>query len=105
MKITTSTLDSRDCCEKLIVPMVIRYRKIDERMLYTGFVPGFQTPDVVDENLEACKTKLFDKTRAIIIDMIQKNKPFPFFPTKEELLEDYKDIVNITFANIPNNKK
>lgn len=105
MKIETKTLDSRDYCEKLIVPMVIRHRKIADKMVYTGFVPGFEGKDVIGENMEECKTRLFERTKKVLIEMLKNDKPFPFFPTKEELMEDYKDIVNITFTSVPNTKK
>lgn len=105
MKNISATLDSRDYLDKLVLPMVIRYRKVNDKMVYTGFVPGFEGKDVIDENLESCKAKLFEQTKTAVKEMLAKNKPFPFFPTKEELVADFDDIVSITFVNVPNTKK
>lgn len=105
MKNISATLDSRDYVNELVVPMVIRKRKINNQIVFTGFVPGFVGKDVIDEDLESCKKKLSEKTKTKLIDMINQNSPFPFFPTKEELLEDFDDIVSITFASVPNYKK
>lgn len=105
MRNITTTLDSRDYANELIAPMVIRKRKIADKMMFTGFVPGFAGRDVIEENIEECRRKLSLKAKKIISKMLKEDKPFPFFPTKEELIRDFDDIVSICFLKIPNNKK
>ena len=100
-----NSIDSRDYEGNLILPMVIRKRKIDEQVKYTGFVPGFFGKDVIEDNLDKCKQILFEKTKEKVLNMLKLNSPFPFFPKKEELLQDFDDIVNITFIKVPNTKK
>ena len=99
-----TSMDSRDYVDALILPMVIRKRKINNEIKFTGFVPGFEEDDVIENDLETCKTRLLEKTKAKVADMIKSDSPFPFFPNKEELLEDFDDIVNITFVKVPNTK-
>ena len=105
MKITKTSLDSRDYFEKLSLPMVIIKRKINNEFKYTGFVPGFDGEDVIEDELEKCKDALYKRTKERVVKMIKANSPFPFFPTKEELLEDFDDIVYITFTKVENYKK
>jgi len=104
MRNISATLDARDEGKDLIVPMVIRKRKINEKMMFTGFVPGFEGRDVIEENIDDCKKKLSSKTQKTVEKMLKENSPFPFFPTKEELMQDFDDVVSICFVKIPNNK-
>ena len=97
-------IDSRDVEKDIKLPFVVRYRKIDGKMVYTGFVPGITPVDVIADNGEECKQKLIEKTTEVIKKMLKEKAPFPFFPTEKELMEDFDDIYSITFASIPNKK-
>lgn len=96
-----NSIDSRKISEYLMLPMVIRHRKIDNEMVYTGFIPGMTEIDIIEKDFSLCKKQLKSKTRLLVVDYIENNRNFPFFPTKEELLEDFEDIVSISFIKIP----
>ena len=97
-------IDSRDFEKNIKLPFVVRRRKIDGKMVFTGFVPGITKQDVVADDAEVCKTLLIENTTDIVRKMIKENLPFPFFPDEKELKEDFDDIYSITFAPIPNKK-
>lgn len=105
MNMIKTSVDSRDYQEEFILPMVIRKRKINNETMFTGFVPGFEENDVIESDIETCKSRLLERTKKKVSQMIKSDSPFPFFPTKEELLEDFDDIVNITFVKVPNTKR
>ena len=42
--------------DRILVPMAIRYRKVEDKMVYTGFIPGFDGNDVISDTLEECRT-------------------------------------------------
>ena len=100
-----ASIDSRDYMDNIILPMVIRKRKIDNEIKFTGFVPGFYEKDIIEDNLEKCKELLLERTKEKVSKMLKDDSPLPFFPTKEELMEDFNDIVHITFIKVPNTKK
>ena len=96
-----NSIDSRKIYDYLMLPMVIRHRKIDDELVYTGFIPGMTEIDIIEKDFSLCKKQLKSKTRLLVVDYIENNKAFPFFPTKEDLMQDYEDIVSITFIKIP----
>ena len=98
-------VDSRDFEKGIKLPFVIRYRKIDEEFVYTGFIPGMTETDVISKDFEECKKTLIDSSLPTIERMIRKNEPFPFFPNEEELKNDFDDIYAITFIAIPDKKQ
>lgn len=100
-----TSIDARDYMDNIILPMVIRKRKIENEIKFTGFVPGFSAQDIIKDDLEQCKKILFERTKEKVSKMLEDNSPLPFFPTKEELMEDFNDIVHITFIKVPNTKK
>ena len=99
-----NAIDSRKYNSELTLPMVIRKRKINQLTKFTGFVPGIYEQDVVEDTLEKCRELLFERTKARVKEMIKENSPFPFFPTKEEILQDFDDVVSITFVKVPTQK-
>ena len=97
-------LDSRNFEKGIKLPFVIRQRKIEEELVFTGFIPGLTKRDVVSKDFEECKKTLIDTYLPVIEKMIKENSPFPFFPTAEELKADFDDIYAITFISIPDKK-
>ena len=86
--------------DRILVPMAIRYRKVEDKMVYTGFIPGFDGNDVISDTLEECKTLLKKKLISQLDEYLANNKQLPFFPTKEELQNDFDDIVYIKVVEI-----
>ena len=80
----------------LSIPLVIQKGE----NVYQGFVPGFVMKDVVSTNLEICKSKLLEYAKQVIKTRIKNNQGFPFFPTNEEIKQDYKNIVLIKRINV-----
>ncbi len=80
----------------LSIPLVIMHTN----NVYQGFVPGFVMKDVVDSNLDSCKQKLLVYVKQIIKTKITNNQSFPFFPTNEQIKQDYKNVILIKRINV-----
>ena len=81
-------------------PLVILKKTTDDTTKYIGFVPGLLMNNVEDSDIEIVKTKLSKHAKAFIDKMFKENTPFPFFPTKEEIMEDYPDTVYLKFIKL-----
>lgn len=87
--------------DEVVVPLVVNKRKDkDGTLTYHGFVPGIMVEDVVDTDLETVKSALDTKFKKVIGNMINNNIPFPFFPDKDQIIKDYKDVVFIKLLKI-----
>ena len=87
--------------DEVVVPLVVNTRKDkDGKLTYHGFVPGIMVEDVVDTDLETVKSALDTKIKKVIGNMINDNIPFPFFPDKDQIIKDYKDVVFIKLLKI-----
>lgn len=81
-------------------PLVILKKTIDNTTKYIGFVPGLLMDNIENTDIETVKTKLSKCTKSYINNMLKENTPFPFFPTKEEIMEDFPDTVYLKFIKI-----
>ncbi len=88
--------DARDLYEQINVPMVITEHKNRNRVVYAGFVPGLTKKDVLTTDYEECKAEIHKLT----LELIKQVDVMPFFPTKEEILEDFDDVKAIMFLQI-----
>ena len=87
--------------DEVVVPLVVNTSKEkDGTMTYHGFVPGIMIEDVVATDLETVKSALDIKIKKVINNMIDKNIPLPFFPDKDQIIKDYKDVVFIKLLKI-----
>ena len=93
--------DAMIASKELKAPLVI-IKRIDDggKITYAGFVPGFVANDIIDENIETVKTKLEKFAKERIVDMLNNKKPFPFFPTKEEILNDFENVEYVKFLKL-----
>ena len=87
---------NQNTSDVISVPLVI----VKGTNKYQGFVPGFVMKDIVSENLEDCKQKLIEHTKNLIKTRIKNNQGFPFFPTNEEIKQDFKNVVLIKRMNV-----
>ena len=62
---------------------------------YHGFVPGIVMKDFVCDTTTECETKLKVFVKDYILEMRKTQKPYPFFPTNEEIKKDFKGVVLI----------
>lgn len=85
---------------QLNVPLVITKVIEDDVELYRGFVPGLTTEDCVSPSLDTCKERLRQDAEKMIDKYLKEGKEFPFFPTKEEIIEDFDGVCNIRFIKI-----
>lgn len=85
---------------ELKVPMVIISETKNGVTSYIGFVPGIELNKITSLSIDICKKTLLKETEEKVKNMIKNEIPFPFFPTKEEILEDYKNVCYIKFVNI-----
>ena len=81
-------------------PLVIVKKTIDNTTKYIGFVPGLLMDNIEGVDVETVKTKLTKNTKSHINNMLKENTPFPFFPTKEEIMEDFPETVYLKFVKI-----
>ena len=102
MRITSYGLaDAMIASKEVKAPLVIIKRTDDGgNVTYAGFVPGFVANDIIDENIEIVKTNLEKFAKERILEMLNSNKPFPFFPTKEEILNDFENVEYIKFIKL-----
>lgn len=90
---------------ELSVPIVILQRKKLDQKQYIGFVPALTKKDIVCNSLDECKTILKQAAKDLIVNMYLTNTPFPFFPTKEEILEDFENVCYVSFIKVKQPKK
>jgi len=89
MSTSYNTIDSAVVTKgRLDIPMV--FEQQGEKVI--GFIPGFIMNYIVSDTLEECEEKVYDYLKEKVTDMNAKNEPFPFFPTNEEIVEDFKPI-------------
>lgn len=81
---------------KINIPLVFTKEKGE----FHGFVPGIVMKDVVDIDLDNCKKKLLQAIKPILMNKVQHDLPFPFFPSNEEIKKDFKDVVLIKTISI-----
>ncbi len=92
--------DSLAINAELKIPLV--YTKVieDEVEVYHGFVPGLTLKDSVATSLEACKELLQENVNVIIDKYLDDKKPFPFFPEKEQIINDFEGVCHISYIKI-----
>ncbi len=102
VKITSfNKADSLAIYKKINMPLVI----IKGNNCFNGFIPGITKNDIVCETLEECKIQLKQHATQIVELMAKNNVEFPFFPTKEEILQDFKNVVYIKFITVTSNNR
>lgn len=95
--------DSLSINESIKMPLIIV--KDNSNEFFLGFIPGINHEDIMSISLADCKQKLKDFAKKIIEDFAKNNKPFPFFITKEQILEDFQNVIDISFITIKSNKR
>lgn len=88
--------DARDLYEIINVPMIVIEHKSGKKISYAGFVPGLTKKDVLSVDYDECKFEIQKKT----LELIKKVETMPFFPTKEEIMEDYENVKCIMFLQV-----
>ena len=73
------------------IPLVVT----KENAKYHGFVPGIVMNDFVCASTAECEEKLKAYIKNYILDMRKTKKPYPFFPTNEEIKKDFAGVVLI----------
>lgn len=81
---------------KISIPLVFT----KENSQFHGFVPGIVMQDVIENDLELCKTNLLQQIKIILKNRISNKLPFPFFPTNEDIKKDFKNVVLIKRISI-----
>ena len=86
--------------DQIKIPMVIRKKVKNNQSTYWGFIPGLTNKDIVSINFEICKNSLLDTTKKFARKLASGELQFPFFPSKQELKEDFKDIFYLAYLKI-----
>ena len=79
----------------VVIPFVVTV----ENKIYHGFVPGIVMNDVVCETKEQCIEKLKPIVKQYVLSKKQ-SLDFPFFPTNEEIKQDFKNVVLIKRVSV-----
>lgn len=93
-------VNSLDESGEIKLPLVV----VKEKGKFVGFVPGFIMTSFVESDIEICKTKLKDYAKNEVTKMVKEKAPFPFFPSEEEIFEDFKDVKYLEFIKIKKHK-
>ena len=75
-----------------------------EKNQYVGFVPGFIMKTIVEKDIDICKIKLKDYAKQEVMRMSKNKQPFPFFPSEEEIFEDFQNVKYLEFIKIKKSK-
>lgn len=90
---------------ELHIPLVIlKNESQNSTFPYLGFIPGFLMKNINGTTIEECKTKLKEYLIQKLKIMKQNNEPFPFFPTKEEIMKEYSNVEVVEFIKITTSK-
>lgn len=96
-------IDALEVEKVLYAPLCVA--KDTNTKMYLGFIPGFLMKNIEAPTIEDCKKDLKAYLQNKLKTMVKNNEPFPFFPSKKEILEDYKNIVDIEIVKLYKNKK
>lgn len=106
VQITTyGKIDSLAISEQISMPLVILKQNTEKGQRFIGFIPAITSRDIISNTLDECKNTLKQEAMKIIGIMAKDNVEFPFFPTKNEILENYKNVIEISFIKIKSKKR
>ena len=97
----TNTLKENN---ELKMPLVVIYKKENGTTEYHGFIPGMTTKNYISKTKEDCKSGLNKLAKELVTQYVKTKTSFPFFPTKEEILNDFENVVDVTFIKIVSSK-
>ena len=86
--------------KKVEQPIVIPFVVTHENNEYHGFVPGILMQDIICSTKEECIEKLKPFVKKYVIDTKNKQLDFPFFPTNEQIKQDFKNVVLIKRVSV-----
>lgn len=89
---------------ELKMPLVIIYKKEDGLTEFHGFVPGITNRNCVSKTKEACKAELTTLAKTLVAEYVKNKRPFPFFPTKTEIMKDFENVVDVSFIKLTKSK-
>ncbi len=88
------------------IPLVVIKNSMESAKIpYIGFIPGFLMKNINGYTIDECKTKLKEYLINKLKIMKLNEEPFPFFPTKEEILKDYDNVELVEFIKITSNDR
>ncbi len=76
---------------KVEIPYVVTL----EDNLYHAFVPGFKIYDMISSNIDEALAKLKLFVDDEVDKRIKNKQSFPFFPSDEQIKEDFEGVVRI----------
>lgn len=82
------------------LPLVIIRDEDILKDVYLGFVPGINMHYVIDKSIQTCKIKLKKFISEKIKNMLKNNEKFPIFPSKEEILQDFSNVIDIEMISL-----
>ena len=98
-------IDTLSVSEEISMPLVIIKEINQTETKFRGFIPALTNKDVITDNLDDCKTALKQKAKKIVHQMAKDNLEFPFFPCKEEITNDFKNVYQIIYIKIKSKKR
>ena len=85
---------------EVMIPLVVLKNETNNVVSYTGFIPGFVMKNVTEATPEECFSKLKNYLNQKLKTMLEENQTFPFFPTRAEIMSDFKNVHKIEFIKI-----
>ena len=81
--------------QTIVIPFVVTR----ENKEYHGFVPGIVMNDIVCKTTDECIEKLKPVVKQYVLSK-KENLDFPFFPSNEEIKQDFKNVVLIKRVSV-----
>jgi len=90
-----------DVENEVTVPCVVLKKKNDSNQdVFVGFVPGLANIKVVENTQEVCMKNLFAKAKDQLKSIVKNGEAMPFFPTEQEVKQDFENVCDIKFIRI-----
>lgn len=90
---------------EVMIPLVVLKNPNGTNAAFSGFIPGFVMKNIVEASPEECLSKLKSYLTQKLKIMLENNEPFPFFPTRAEIMREFDGVHSIDFIKITSNAR
>lgn len=86
------------------VPLVVQ-KCTTGKFAFVGFIPALKLEKVYANSTDECLSLLKELLTKKLKSMALSHEPFPFFPNKDEIVQEYGNVEHITFVKLTSSKK
>ncbi|MBE7074645.1 MAG: hypothetical protein E7376_01525 [Clostridiales bacterium] len=90
---------------EVLIPLVILKSNQENSQNFLGFIPGFTMKTIVESSEDICKEKLKKYLVSKLKTMKELGEPFPFFPTRAEIMSEYDNVKCIEFVKVKSEQR